>query len=62
VADIKVVWQAKNISGGLPISGGFLEDLSDSAQAYFCLADSGGFRVLQKKLKKKNILPGPLLR
>jgi hypothetical protein len=22
-ADLKVIWQAKNISGGLPISGGF---------------------------------------
>jgi hypothetical protein len=23
LADLKVVWQVKNISGGLPISGGF---------------------------------------
>jgi hypothetical protein len=23
LADLKVVWRAKNISGGLPISGGF---------------------------------------
>jgi hypothetical protein len=39
LADLKVVWQAKNISGGLSISGGFLADLTNSAQAFF----SGGF-------------------
>jgi hypothetical protein len=26
LADLKVIWRAKNISGGLPISGGFLAD------------------------------------
>jgi hypothetical protein len=36
LADLKVIWQAKNISGGLPISGGFDQ---------FCLGLflSGGF-------------------
>jgi hypothetical protein len=29
LADLKVIWQAKNISGGLPISGGFLADLTN---------------------------------
>jgi hypothetical protein len=45
LADWKVVWRAKNISGGLPISGGFLADLTNFAWGYFCLtdlADSGG--------------------
>jgi hypothetical protein len=45
LADLKVVWQAKNISGGLPISGGFLVDLTNFAWVCFCLADSGGFGV-----------------
>jgi hypothetical protein len=39
LADLKIVWQAKNISGGLPTSGGFLADLSTAAQAPLCLAD-----------------------
>jgi hypothetical protein len=43
--DLKVVWQAKNISGGLPISGGFLVDLTSFAWFCFCRADSGGFGV-----------------
>jgi hypothetical protein len=41
-------WRAKNISGGLPISGGFLADLTNFAWVCFCLADqadSGGFGV-----------------
>jgi hypothetical protein len=29
LADLKVVWRAKNISGGLLISGGFLADLTN---------------------------------
>jgi hypothetical protein len=46
LVDLKVVWRAKNISGGLPISGGFLVDLTNFVWVYFCLADladSGGF-------------------
>jgi hypothetical protein len=49
LADLKVVWRAKNISGGLQISGGFLADLTNFAWVCFCLAvlaDSGGFEVL----------------
>jgi hypothetical protein len=45
LADLKVVWRAKNISGRLPISGGFLADLTNFVWFWFCLADSGGFRV-----------------
>jgi hypothetical protein len=51
LADLKVVWQAKNISGRLPISGGFLVDLTNFAWVCFCLADSGGFGV---SVSKKN--------
>jgi hypothetical protein len=46
LADLKVGWQAKTISGGLPISGGFLADWTYFARFCFCLADlaySGGF-------------------
>jgi hypothetical protein len=43
LADLIVVWRAKNISGGLPISGGFLTDLTNSAQVYFCLSDLAEF-------------------
>jgi hypothetical protein len=39
LADLKVVWLEKIISGGLLISGGFLVDLTNSAQALLCLAD-----------------------
>jgi hypothetical protein len=35
LVDLKVVWQAKNISGGLPISAGFLADLTNSAWFVF---------------------------
>jgi hypothetical protein len=49
VADLKVVWRVKNISGGLPISGGFLADLTNFARFWFCLADSGGFAVYISK-------------
>jgi hypothetical protein len=48
LADLKVVWWAKNISSRLPISGGFLADLTNFAWVCFCLAvlaDSGGFGV-----------------
>jgi hypothetical protein len=48
LADLKVVWRAKNISGGLPISGGFLADLTNLAWVCLSLADladSGGFGV-----------------
>jgi hypothetical protein len=48
LADLKVIWRAKNISGGLLISGGFLADLTNFVWFCFCLADladSGGFGV-----------------
>jgi hypothetical protein len=45
MADLKVVWRAKNISGGLPISGGFLADLTNFVLFCIWLADSGGFGV-----------------
>jgi hypothetical protein len=48
LADLKVVWRGKNISGRLPISGGFLADPTNFACVCFCLADladSGGFGV-----------------
>jgi hypothetical protein len=62
LADWKVVWRAKNISGGLPISGGFLADLTNFVLFCIWLADSGGFGVsISKKqlffslfLAKKN--------
>jgi hypothetical protein len=40
---LKVIWRTKNISGRLPISGGFLADLTNSAQALFCLANLAEF-------------------
>jgi hypothetical protein len=52
LADLKVVWRAKNILGGLPISGGFLADLNNFAWVCFCLADladSGVSRVFMSK-------------
>jgi hypothetical protein len=49
LADLKVVWQAKHISGGLPISGGFLADLTIFAWVCFGLADSGGFGLSVSK-------------
>jgi hypothetical protein len=51
LADLKVVWQAKNISGRLPISSGFLADLTNSARFVFFLAESGGFEVSISKKK-----------
>jgi hypothetical protein len=51
--DLKVVWGAKNISGGLPISGGLLADLTNFAWVCFCLADSGGFGV---SISKKQLV------
>jgi hypothetical protein len=56
LADLKVVWQAKNISGGLLISGVFLADLTNFAWVCFCLADladSGGFGV---SISKKQLV------
>jgi hypothetical protein len=48
LADLKVIWRAKNISGGLPISDGFLADLTNFA--WRILADfyirSGGFEKI----------------
>jgi hypothetical protein len=52
LADLKVIWRAKNISGGLPISGGFLADLTNFEWICFCLADladSGGFGAFISK-------------
>jgi hypothetical protein len=52
LADLKVIWRAKNISGGLPISGGFLADLTNFVWVCFCLADladSGGFGAFISK-------------
>jgi hypothetical protein len=49
LADLKVIWRAKNISGGLPISGGFLADLTHFVWVCFCLADSGGFGAFISK-------------
>jgi hypothetical protein len=43
LADLKVVWREIFISGGFPISGGFLADLTNSAQVYFCLTDLAEF-------------------
>jgi hypothetical protein len=43
LADLKVVWREKNISGRLSISGGFLADLTNYAQGFFCLADLAEF-------------------
>jgi hypothetical protein len=48
LADLKVIGQAKYISGRLLISGGFLADLTNFAWICFCLADlsdSSGFGV-----------------
>jgi hypothetical protein len=52
LVDLKVVWRAKHISGRLPISGGFLADLTNFVWVYFCLADladSGGFGAFISK-------------
>jgi hypothetical protein len=49
LADLKVIWWAKNISGGLPISGGFLADLPNFVWVCFCLADSVGFEAFISK-------------
>jgi hypothetical protein len=54
LADLKVVWRVKNISGRLSISGGFLTDLTNLAWVCFCLvelADAGGFGVLISKIQ-----------
>jgi hypothetical protein len=49
LADLRVVWWVKNISFGLPISGGFLADLTNFEWFCFCFADSGGFGVYISK-------------
>jgi hypothetical protein len=52
LADLKVIWQAKNIFAGLPISDGFLADLINFFWVCFCLADladSGSFGVSMSK-------------
>jgi hypothetical protein len=49
---LKLVWQAKNISGGFLISGAFVADLTNSAKGVFLSGRSGGFRVSFNKNKK----------
>jgi hypothetical protein len=43
MVNLNVVWQAKNIYGGLQISGGFPADFINSAQACFLSGGSRGF-------------------
>jgi hypothetical protein len=43
LADLKVIWRAKNISGGLPISGGFLADFDQFCMGLFLSDGPGGF-------------------
>jgi hypothetical protein len=48
LADLKVICRAKNISRGLPITSGFLADLTNYAQALFVWRiwwNSSGFVV-----------------
>jgi hypothetical protein len=56
LADLKVVWREIFISGGFPISGGFLADLTNSAQVYFLSDRSGGIlAVFESLLTKKQL-------
>jgi hypothetical protein len=43
IVDLKVIWQAKNIFGGLQISGGFLADFDQFCMGLFLSDGSGGF-------------------
>jgi hypothetical protein len=43
LADLKVIWRAKNISDGLPIYGGFLADFDQFCMGLFLSDGSGGF-------------------
>jgi hypothetical protein len=52
LADLKVVWRAKNISGGLPISGGF----DQFCMVLFLSGKSGGFWRFWSLYKQKTIL------
>jgi hypothetical protein len=57
--DLKVVWGAKNISGGLPISGGLLADLTNFAWVCFChrhLVKMSILKVLESLLAKNNLI------
>jgi hypothetical protein len=54
-ADLKVVWRAKNISGGLPISGGFLADLTHFFWVCFCLADLADYGGFGAFISKKQL-------
>jgi hypothetical protein len=45
---LKVVWPAKNISRGLPISGGF----DQFCMGFFCVADLADSGVLEPLLAK----------
>jgi hypothetical protein len=54
LADLKVIWRAKNISGRLRNSGGFLTDLTNFAWVCCCLADladNGDFEVSISKIQ-----------
>jgi hypothetical protein len=53
LADLKVVWREIFISGGFPISGGFLADLTNSAQVYFLSDRSGGILAVFVSLLTK---------
>jgi hypothetical protein len=55
LVDLKVVWRAKNISGGFPISGGFFADLTNSTPVYFCLADLAEFWRFLSIYKQKAV-------
>jgi hypothetical protein len=53
LSDLKVVWRAKNISGGLPISGRFLADSTNFA--FFFLVDLADFGGCGVSISKKQI-------
>jgi hypothetical protein len=54
LADLKVVWREIFISGGFPISGVFLADLTYSSQVYFCLTDLAEFWRFLSLFKQKS--------
>jgi hypothetical protein len=62
LADLKVVWQAINISGGFPFSGGCLVDLTNSARPHLFWGfwrNSGVFRVASALLQARHLLQHP---
>jgi hypothetical protein len=56
LADFKVVWQNFFISGGFPISGKFLADLTNSAQVDYLSDRSGGVLAVFESLFTKKLL------